>query len=174
MEILSIVVGLVSIVLAAFAIWQANEFKKSADTSEKSAQKALSDIGAEMRFLREYAVPELKKYGESMREFVFRAEVRSMLSGPPISTQSPAPTPLPTPTPETGKNLRRDVIDTVKALRHSEGKAAAMHVFESLRDRYDFGLILGELYALRDKNVVKWDGDQEQPQAYVDIELIGQ
>ena len=170
-----LLLALFSIALSIFAIWQALEHKKASEVSERAAQKALSEITSEMRFLREYAVPELKSYGREMRKFLFNADLRAFTSRAAQNGEASAPVPalLPTPTPETERNVRRDLVQAIKDIRKRDGKALAMTVFEALTEQYEFGVVLSEVLALRQMKKLRWDGDQEAPQAFDDLQLVG-
>ena len=176
-NIISLVLAVVSICVSVFALWQANEHKKAAQESERSAAAALTEIQSESRAIREYALPELRSYGEAMREFIFQARVRDAEKGGELASSpsaSPAPTPTPSPTPSaaTRKNLRGDILAAIRELTASQGKAQAMSLTDVLKDRYEFGVILGELLMLRDEGFVRWQGDQDSPQPYAGIEIL--
>lgn len=68
--------------------------------------------------------------------------------------------------------LRSDILAAVNELESKHGKAESMRLVEYLSRRYDFGTVLGELLVLRDNGIVRWDGDQDAPAAYVGIELV--
>lgn len=181
---ISFALAVISICLSVFALWQANEHKKSAEKSERGAQDALSEIKSEMKAIRDYAIPELKSYGDAMREFVFRARVRDAEQSfsptqSPLSSVAPTPTPTPTPsatstpTPSasTKKNLRVDILSTIRELTARDGKAPAMNLTDALKEKYDFGLIYGELLMLRQEGIITWQGDQDTPQPFAGIEI---
>lgn len=182
-NILSLIIAAVSICLAVFALWQANEHKKAAQQSERLAVDALTELKSEAKALREYAIPELKSYGEAMREFMFQARVRvaeqegtGATSHAPSTTTPPttAPTPTPSPpvSPATKRNLRGDILAAIRQLSEESGKAAMMSLTDSLNDRYEFGLIYGELLMLRDEGIIRWPGDQDSPQPYAGVEIV--
>ena len=180
-NIVSLILAVVSICLSVFALWQSNEHKKAAQQGERAAADALTEIRSESRAIREYAIPELKSYGEAMREFIFQARVRDAeKSGelPVVPTTTPAPTTTPTPSPTpsaaTKKNLREDVLAAIKDLTARLGKAQAMSLTDELKERYEFGVIVGELLMMRDEGIIRWQGSQESPQAYAGIEIVGE
>lgn len=177
----SLVLAVISICLSVFALWQANEHKKAAQKSEQAAAQALAEIRSESRAIREYAIPELKSYGEAMREFMFQTKVRDVeKSGVHQlgSTTTPAPSTTPTPTPApsaaTKRNLRQDVLAAIRDLTARDGKAQAMSLTDELKERYDFGVIVGELLMMRDEGIIRWRGDQDSPQAYAGVEIVGE
>jgi len=176
-NIISFVLAIISICLSIFALWQASEHKKSAETSERNANSALGEIKSEMMALRDYALPELKSYGDAMREFMFQARVREAersTAHTPTPTTTPTPTPTQTPTPSqaTKRNLRDDILSTIRELIDKNGKAPAMSLTDALKEKYEFGLIYGELMMLRQEGIIKWQGDQDTPQPFAGVEIV--
>ena len=176
-NIVSLLLAIVSICLSVFALWQANEHKNAAQASERAAADALTEIRSESRAIREYAIPELKSYGEAMREFMFQARVRDVersgeLSPTTIPMTTSTPTQILTPSAATKKNLREDVLTAIRELTASHGKAQAMSLTDVLKEGYDFGVIVGELLMMRDEGIIRWQGDQDSPQAYAGVEIV--
>jgi hypothetical protein len=76
------------------------------------------------------------------------------------------------PNPEQIGDLRKDVLDTVRSLRKSKGKAVAMEVVNVLSGRYEFEVVMSELLSLRAEQVLTWNGDaQGFPEHHSGIEF---
>ena len=70
--VISIVASIASLVLAVIAIWIALYGKHEAERTNKQTQDLLTEIGSDAKLIAQYAVPELKAYGDSVRRFVFQ------------------------------------------------------------------------------------------------------
>ncbi|MCX7562496.1 toll/interleukin-1 receptor domain-containing protein [Xanthomonadaceae bacterium XH05] len=68
--------------------------------------------------------------------------------------------------------LRDAILTSISELEAAHGKAESMRLINHLAGSYDFGTVLGELMQLRDAGIVRWDGNQDAPAAYVGIELV--
>ena len=68
---ISIISGLISVVLAVVAIWLSFHQKKETDAVNHQTKEILIDIRSDAKTISSIAMPELKAYGESMRNYVF-------------------------------------------------------------------------------------------------------
>ena len=182
MNTVSLFLSPFSILVSWFAIWQAKSYKNESDKNANRAEEALRQLVVETKGITTYALPELKNYGDAMREFMFTSRIQSSLaaeqphqaSSSTSSTSSathPA-TPIPTPSPATIRNLREDVLSTITSMINEKGKAPSMMVINALTDRYEFGIIFSEVLQLRDEGKIRWPGDQDAPSANVGLEII--
>lgn len=70
------------------------------------------------------------------------------------------------------KKLRDAILASIRDLEEAHGKAESMRLMNHLAPKYDFGTVLGELMQMRDRGIVRWDGGQDPPVAYVGIEIV--
>ena len=182
--VLSILLAIFSIAVFAFAIWQANQHRLSSERNERIARGALHDVRAEVTVIKDYAILELRRYGEAMRRILFSLELsRSMGEGDTeagLFDLSPAPTPTPTPTPtperssnpDTRSNIQGDVCATITYLGQMRGQATAMDVTDAIVDKYRFSHIIAEILAMRDSGKISWSGQQDVPRPDSNLQIV--
>jgi len=71
LTIISLLASISSLVLAIVAIWIALYGKSEADKTNRETQQLLSEIRSDAKSIAQHVMPELQKYGESFRKFVF-------------------------------------------------------------------------------------------------------
>mgnify|MGYP001131798393 CR=1 FL=1 len=72
--IASLIASVASFVLAGVAIWIALWAKGQADQTNRETRELLTEIKSDAKAVAQYALPELKAYGDSVRQFVFQKE----------------------------------------------------------------------------------------------------
>jgi len=70
--VIGLVIGFTSLFLGLFAIWLSLYQKREADKVNEKTLDALSDIKTNANTISQIAMPELRAYGQSMRQFIFR------------------------------------------------------------------------------------------------------
>jgi len=70
--LVSLIVSIFSVVLAVVAIWIALYGKQETDKTNQRTQDLLTEIKSDAKSVVQYAMPELQKFGDSVREFAFR------------------------------------------------------------------------------------------------------
>lgn len=71
---ISLLASLASLILAIIAIWLALYHKKESDKTNSQTRDILTDIKTDAKIVSAVALPELKAYGDSMREFVLHTK----------------------------------------------------------------------------------------------------
>jgi hypothetical protein len=72
--VISLAASLASVTLALVAIWIALHGKGEADKTNQKTQDLLTEIRSDAKSIAQYAIPELRAYGDSVRKFVFKKE----------------------------------------------------------------------------------------------------
>jgi hypothetical protein len=72
LNVVSLVVGVASAVLAVIAIWLALHSKGEADRVNNLTRDLLTEIKSDAKTVAQVALPELRAYGDSMRRFVLQ------------------------------------------------------------------------------------------------------
>jgi len=70
--VISLTASVVSVSLALTAIWIALHGKSEADKTNQKMQDLLTEIRSDAKSIAQYAIPELRAYGDSVRKFAFR------------------------------------------------------------------------------------------------------
>jgi len=70
-DIISIISSLSALILAIVSIWLSLYHKKSADAIYRETQNLLIEIKTDSKTISQIAMPELRAYGESIRNYVF-------------------------------------------------------------------------------------------------------
>ena len=71
----SFVLSCLSIFIGFFAVWQSREYKNESSAINKATRKNLEDIKVHSVIISQYAIPELKAYGESMRALIYEQKI---------------------------------------------------------------------------------------------------
>jgi len=69
---ISLIASVSSLVLAVLAIWIALYGKREAERTNQQTQDLLTEVRSDAKSIAQYAIPELKAYGDSVRRFVFQ------------------------------------------------------------------------------------------------------
>lgn len=72
MELISLVSSLASILLAVLAIWISFYHKKESDSVNQKTSDLLVEIKTDAKTISQFAMPELGKWNDTMRDFVSR------------------------------------------------------------------------------------------------------
>jgi len=70
--VISLAASVASLALAVLAIWIALYGKREAERTNQKTQDLLTEVRSDAKLIAQYAVPELKAYGDSVRRFVFQ------------------------------------------------------------------------------------------------------
>ena len=73
-EVIAFIASIASLVLAIVAIWLSFHHKKESDSVNEKTKELLLDVHSDAKTISAVAMPELKKYGEAMRKFVFKEQ----------------------------------------------------------------------------------------------------
>ncbi|MFZ3431494.1 hypothetical protein [Vibrio harveyi] len=76
-ELISFVASLASLILAIVAILLSFHQKKETDAVNEKTKTLLLEVHSDAKTISAVAMPELKKYGEAMRKFVFKEQSSS-------------------------------------------------------------------------------------------------
>ncbi|SEI67432.1 hypothetical protein SAMN05421831_10750 [Allopseudospirillum japonicum] len=72
--IISLIASIASLVLAIVAIWLSLHQKKETDAVNENTKQLLIEIRTDAKAISNVAMPELRAYGESMRNYVFHVK----------------------------------------------------------------------------------------------------
>jgi hypothetical protein len=72
--LVSILGSVASLALAVVAIWISLHMKDKADETNQRTHEMLTEIRSDAKSIVGYAMPELQKYGDSVREFAFQKD----------------------------------------------------------------------------------------------------
>jgi hypothetical protein len=157
----SFMLAVISIMVGFFAVWQSREYKKDSSELNDETRQMLADIKVHSTVISQYAIPELKAYGESVRKLIF--EERSSKSQPAIG--------VPEISAEQQKNISKDLKDEIAFLTKYSGKAVAMDLVERLKHKYDFNTIMNEIIILNRKEEISWAEAPNPPNALSEMTL---
>ena len=70
LNLVSLVLGLASLVLGGVAIWLSLHFKREADTVNQQTVQLLLEIRTDAKAISAFAIPELQRYGDTSRQIM--------------------------------------------------------------------------------------------------------
>ena len=70
--VISLTASVASLVLAVIAIWIALYGKREVERTNQKTQDLLTEVRSDAKSIAQYAIPELRAYGDSVRKFVFQ------------------------------------------------------------------------------------------------------
>lgn len=82
---ISLIASVASLALAVIAIWIALYGKREAERTNQKTQDLLTEIRSDAKSIAQYAIPELKAYGDSVRKFAFQKSETNTDSAPLLS-----------------------------------------------------------------------------------------
>jgi nitrate reductase gamma subunit len=90
-----------------------------------------------------------------------------------LSETRPSPTtPSTTDISATANNLRDDILREIQFLKQHAGKALSVKLFERLQPKYEFLVILSEMFLMNKNNELAWDEAPKAPDALSEIRII--
>lgn len=132
--------------------------------SEAEMHQLLGEMATQLKI--QLQAPQT--YLKHLREFVRHAATLEKALPPSVSTS-----PISLAAKSSAQSaLRSGIISVIQELQQTKGKAVAPDLTKSLDGKFEFGIIIGELRAMKDAGLVKWDGDPDFPNAYQGIELV--
>lgn len=155
--IASLGLAIASIVLAVVAIWLALYQKSETDRVNKATQDLLTEIRSDSKAITQYAIPELRAYGEAIRNRFFNDQVSRVSDNVPQNPENAKP------------ELKERLLSELKYLKQNAGKALSLQLFERLEHEYDFAVLLAELYKLQKTGILTWEGAPNPPDALAEI-----
>ena len=156
--VVSCILAILSVVLGIFSIWQSKAYRDESTAINNISKGILDEIKTHSIVITQYAIPELKAYGESSRKYIFEvkrpeaAEIQHT-----ITTQAP-------PAP-----IRHDILEEIKLLTTHSGRVTALSLVDRLQIRYTFAAIMAELIYMNKEGILKWDGAPSPPDALSEI-----
>ncbi|MGR9100629.1 MAG: hypothetical protein ACU826_08680 [Gammaproteobacteria bacterium] len=163
-NVISFVLAVVSIFLGLFAIWQAREYRNESKQINETTRELLEEVKIHSTIISQYAIPELKAYGESMRRLIYEEKASKMIEQASSEQKGAAV--------EGHKNITEELLEEIKFLTKHTGKAVSLELFERLKHKYDFGTILHELLILQKKGDIIWPEAPNPPDALSEIKVI--
>jgi hypothetical protein len=158
--IASLGLAIASIPLAGVAIWLALYQKSETDKVNRATQDLLTDIRSDSKAITQYAIPELRAYGQAIRDHFFNDQVLRVSDNVPQNPENAKP------------ELKERLLLELKYLKQNAGKALSLQLFGRLEHEYDFAVLLAEVYKLQKTGVLTWEGAPNPPDALAEIELV--
>jgi len=160
---ISFLLAIISILLGIFAIWQAIDYRKESAQLNEKTRGILEDIKVHSTVISQYAIPELRAYGESMRKLIYEEKAAKAVEQPLLEQKGAAA--------EGHKSINVDLLEEIQFLTKHIGKAISMELFERLKHKYDFGTILQELLIMQKKGELTWPEAPNPPDALSEIRV---
>lgn len=88
MEVVSLITGIVSIILGAFAIWLTLHLKRESDSVNKETKELLIDIKVDAKSVTRGVMSEMEKWGELGRTVLTSTSEKHLFGG--VGTKGPA------------------------------------------------------------------------------------
>lgn len=170
-NLVSFALAILSLVLGGFAIYQAREYRNESQSTLEKTRELLGEIKVHSVIISQYALPELRAYGESIRAHLFQQQT--------VSTEKAAKETATAASANQSvregeeKNIRQDLMEEIVFLKKHTGHAISVELFDRLKHRYDFGTVLSELFAMQKAGLVSWAEAPNSPDALSVIELTG-
>jgi hypothetical protein len=162
---ISFVLAVVSILLGIFAIWQARWYRSESESLNEKTRQLLEEIKVHSAVISQYAIPELRAYGESMRKLIYEEKAAKAFPQQ-ISEKNGAAA-------EAQKNISGDLLAEIDFLKKHTGRAVSMEVFERLKHKYNFETILRELLIMHKNGEIYWEEAPKPPDALSEITVGG-
>jgi hypothetical protein len=138
MEILAVLTGVASIVLAVVAIWLALHHKQETDRTNEAVRDLLTEVRSDAKTIAGVVLPELQKYGEAARRSIFFEKVKEPapeVAGTPVAD-------VVTTTKDASATLEQfyRIVETIRdgTRFSSKQRDEAMALARKLRSESDF------------------------------------
>jgi len=170
-DFVSLVSSLVSLIVGIIAIALSVVFFFSAKKSEGEASKSLVAIDNQVKALsiinNDLLKNAIQHLGDSNSKMIdaLRREYDQNVNRA-SSTPSAEGDNLSKP------DIREDILATIKSLEARTGRAVALELFDDIKRKYDFGIVLMELNRMNKENIVKWDESPKPPEAMSAIKIV--
>lgn len=166
-NLLPFLLAIASPVFAVFAIFQPRSNRNESKETFKRTRSLLEEIKVHSVIISQYALPEPRAYGESIRAHLFQQ--RSVRDLEAVKRDAEAVS-VGTPT-AAQKNIRNDITQEIVFLAEHTGRALSLELFERLKHKFDFGTVLTELLVMHKAGLVSWPEAPNPPDALSIIEL---
>jgi hypothetical protein len=164
-NVVSFVLAIISIILALFSLWQSKSYRDESTQINNKTKENLDEIKTHIIAITQYAIPELKAYGETLRKYLFQAQ-RERASEEVMDGKAP----IISPTLE--KNISHDIIEEINFLKKNTGRSLSIDLFERLKHKYDFSTILSEILIMGKNSKLKWAEVPNPPEAHSQITVV--
>lgn len=161
---ISFILAIISILIGFLAVWQSKQYKEESEQLNEKTRLMLEDIKVHSTVISQYAIPELRAYGESFRKLMYEektSKTTGMLSTPHQALNA-----------SEQKNISNDLLEEINFLTKHTGKAISMEVFDRLKHKYNFGTILQELFIMQRNGRLSWPEAPNSPEALSELKIV--